>query len=181
MEKNGKQYVCTPYQPFGGGLLPTPYGAALSAAAPSGAADTFPLRVQDGSLPGLPAPAPEGAPADPTALTSIARQYVTSFRAQQPAQGPAAAQAPAADPLFANLFAGQLFCIVLCYLLRRPQELGADQLMSYQAHLLICHPMRSMQHGLGQAPSGWCWLQQHAGDENTLVIMCIEEPVYTCR
>ena len=108
MEKDGKQYVCTPYQPFGGGALPTPYGTSAAAAAPAGAADAFPLRFQDGSLLGLPAPAPEAAPADPSALTSIARQYVTSFRAQQPAAGPAAAQAPAADPLFADLLGGEL-------------------------------------------------------------------------
>ena len=106
MEKNGKQYVCTPYQPFGGAALPAPYGTSAAAAAPAGAADTLPPRFQDGSLLGLPAPAPEAASADPSALASAARQYVTSFRAQQPASGPAAAQAPAADPLFADLLNG---------------------------------------------------------------------------
>ena len=108
MEKNGKQYVCTPYQPFGGGALPNPLGTSGSAAAPAGAADTSPLRFQDGGLLGLPAPAPEAAAADPSALTSAARQYVSSFRAQQPAAGPAAAQGPAADPLFADLLEGEL-------------------------------------------------------------------------
>lgn len=111
MEKNGKSYVCTPYQPFGA-VLPTPTSAA---GAPT-AADTSPLRFPDGSPLGLPAPAPEAAPLEATALTSATRQYMTSFLAQQPASSPAAAQpaigataaqAPALDPLFANLFDGE--------------------------------------------------------------------------
>ena len=109
MEKNGKSYMCTPYQPFG---AVTPYSAA---AAPT-AADMSPLHLLDGSPLGLPAPAPEAAPLDSTALTSATRQYMTSFFAQQPASSPAAAQAaiggaaaqaPTLDTLFADLFDGE--------------------------------------------------------------------------
>ena len=128
MQKDGKAYVCTPYQPFGGGSVPPAYGTA--AAAPA-AADASPLSFPGGagSPLGLPAPAPA---ADSAALTdAVARQYVQSFREQQPAaeapagyliaepaamQAPAtsmaAAQAPALDPSVANLFEGQsLRCV----------------------------------------------------------------------
>ena len=128
MQKDGKAYVCTPYQPFGGGSVPPAYGTA--AAAPT-AADASPLSFPGGagSPLGLPAPAPA---ADSAALTdAVARQYVQSFREQQPAaeapagyliaepaamQAPAtsmaAAQAPALDPSVANLFEGQsLHCV----------------------------------------------------------------------
>lgn len=132
MEKDGKQYVCTPYAPFGGAPMPAPLGA--SAEAPAGAAlgaDTSPLRFPDGSPLGLPAPAPEAATAasmataaaSATALADTARQYVKSFRAQQQtaAAGPAAgagsatapAQGPVLDPsLFANLLDGALLALL---------------------------------------------------------------------
>ncbi len=122
MEKNGKQYVCTPYQPFGSGAFPKPYGMSFAsalpaAAAPGGAADTSPLHFPDGGAIGLPAPAPEAFSADPTALTNMARQYVTSFKAQQPSGSPSAvtmaSQAPAADPLFANLLDGEASLCIL--------------------------------------------------------------------
>lgn len=116
LQKDGKTYACTPYQPFGGGASPLAYGAAAQSPLAAALPDSSPLFPSDGTqLQPAASAAVQGAPTAAKGLLSpeeFTAQYLTATsgtgaRPQLAAGSPAAAPSLAAD-IFAD-FADSAF------------------------------------------------------------------------
>ncbi|BDA51604.1 hypothetical protein COCOBI_19-1600 [Coccomyxa sp. Obi] len=112
LQKDGKTYACTPYQPFGGGAAPLAYGASAQSPLQPALPDTSPLFPSDGTTPVRAAaagalPAPAAAPSKLMSPEDFTRQYLDADGTPKLPAPPAAAPNLAAD-IFAD-FADDAF------------------------------------------------------------------------
>jgi hypothetical protein len=105
LQKDGKTYACTPYQPFGGGASPLSYASSAQSPLAAALPDTSPLFPSDGSTPirasaaagALPAPAAAPGLLSPEEFTA---QYLSGAgSAKAPSSAAASAPSTAADIL----------------------------------------------------------------------------------
>lgn len=114
LQKDGKTYACTPYQPFGGGAAPLAYGFSAQSPLRAALPDTSPLFPSDGETTAA-HPAAAGAQPAPAAAPSsrlmsaedFTRQYLDTDGTPKLPASPAAAPSLAAD-IFAD-FADDAF------------------------------------------------------------------------
>ena len=112
LQKDGKTYACTPYQPFGGDAAPLAYGSSAQSPLQAALPDTSPLFPSDGETTPVRAagaqPAPAAAPSKLMSAEDFTRQYLdTDGTPKSPASPVAAAPSLAAD-IFAD-FADDAF------------------------------------------------------------------------
>ena len=113
LQKDGKTYACTPYQPFGGGISPLAYAASAQSPLPAALPDTSPLFPSDGSAPIRASaaaagaePAPAAAPGALLSPEEFTKHYLNSDGTpKMPASSSSSAAAASAPSTAADIFA----------------------------------------------------------------------------